>query len=268
MPKQDRDYTAANRAAWNAAAAHHRADEQYQRLLDGFATPGFSCLDETETALWHRLDVTGKRVAQLCCNNGRELLSVLNLGAAAGAGFDQAGEFLAQGRELAGIAGRDCDFVEGDVLAVPARYDASFDVVFTTIGVFGWMPDLARFIGVVGRLLKPGGAFFAYEEHPILNMFEPERDDPFTPVNSYFKAEPFEEAVSLDYYGNAEYEAPVHYWFVHKLSDIVTACLDHGLTLEHLAEYPHNISAAYFDKYEDQPAQLPLSFSMIARKAG
>ncbi len=268
MTEDRKKATAANRRAWNAAAEHHRAHAQYQRLLDGFAKPGFSCLDETETALWHALGVEGKSVAQLCCNNGREILSVKNLGAATCVGFDQAGDFLAQGRELAGVAGLDCDFVEGDVMQLPPRWDARFDVVFVTIGVFGWLPDLQGFVDVAARLLKPGGAFFAYEEHPIMNMFEPERDDPMRPVNSYFKAEPFEEAVSLDYWGDAQYDAPTHYWFVHRLSDIVMACLQAGLTLEHLREYPHNVNAEAFAVFENQEAQLPLSYSLIARKAG
>ncbi len=268
MTEEPKDAVAANREAWNRAAEHHKAHAQYKRLLEGFAMPGFSCLDETETALWHKLGVGGKAVAQLCCNNGREILSVKNLGAATCVGFDQASEFLAQGRELAGVAGLDCDFVEGDVLEIPARWDARFDIVFVTIGVFGWLPDLQAFVNVVARLLKPGGAFFAYEEHPIMNMFEPERDDPMRPANSYFKAEPFEEAVSLDYWGDAQYDAPLHYWFVHKLSDIVMACLEAGLTLEHLREYAHNVNAEAFAVFEKQDAQLPLSFSLIARKAG
>ncbi len=268
MTEDRKKATAANRRAWNAAAEHHKAHAQYKRLLEGFAEPGFSCLDEIETALWRQLGVEGKNVAQLCCNNGREILSVKNLGAELCVGFDQAGGFLAQGRELAGVAGLDCDFVEADVLALPARWDARFDVVFVTIGVFGWLPDLRGFVDTAARLLKPGGAFFAYEEHPIMNVFEPERDDPMRPVNSYFKAKPFAEAVSLDYYGNADYDAPLHYWYVHKMSDIIMACLEAGLAIEHLREYPHNVNAAVFDVYEKQDAQLPLSFTLIARKAG
>src|SRR3546814_7266987 len=52
------------------------------------------------------LDVHGKRVLQLCCNNGRELLSVLRMGAAKGVGVDLAAGNLAQGRRMAAVAGR------------------------------------------------------------------------------------------------------------------------------------------------------------------
>ena len=256
----------ANRRAWEVAAEHHRAHEQWRDLVEGFARPGYSCLDAVLSGHLRDLGVEGAAVTQLCCNNGRELISARNLGAAEAVGFDQAPAFLAQARELNAIAGQDCRFVEGDVFAIPAEHDGRFDIALVTIGVFGWLPDLAAFFAVAARLLKPGGAFLAYEEHPILNMFEPEREDPHKPANTYFKAEPFVEAVSLDYYGNRDYDAPPHYWHLHRLGDIVTRCVEAGLRLERLEEYPHNINAAAFDIYEDQPAQFPLSFALIARK--
>jgi SAM-dependent methyltransferase len=263
MAKRPEDYIEANREAWNEAAPHHRRHEQYAALRTGFARPGFSCLDEIATERLRALGVAGRDVAQLCCNNGRELISVKTLGAARCVGFDLSAAFLDQARELNGLAGRDCEFVEGNVCAIPADCDGAFDLVFVTIGVFGWMPDLAAFMAVVARLLRPGGCFFAYEEHPIMNMFEP--DDPTRAVHSYFKAEPFAEAEGMDYYGGADYAAPVHYWFVHPLSAIVQACLDQGLALEHLAEYPHNVSEAAKDVFEDRAAQLPLSYTLVAR---
>ena len=211
------------------------------------------------------LGVAGRGVAQICCNNGRELLSVKNLGAARCVGFDNSSGFLKQAAELAEVGGLQAEFVEGDVYAIPADYDASFDLVFVTIGVFGWMPDLAGFFDVVKRLLRPGGCFLAYEQHPILDMYE--TDQPAAPVHSYFKPGPFAEAESMDYYGDTAYEASVSYWFVHPLSAIVTACLDRGLALEHLREYPHNIAESAKDIFEGQAAQLPLSYSLAARKA-
>ena len=80
-PTRD-EATAANRALWDASADYHRDDPQWRALLDGFATPGFSFLDAVETEMFERIGVAGKAVAQLCCNNGREILSVRNLGAA------------------------------------------------------------------------------------------------------------------------------------------------------------------------------------------
>ena len=266
MSARKEEAIAANRHAWNEAADHHRAHDQWRQLVEGFARPGYSHFDAIATAHLRDLGIEGKAVAQLCCNNGREVISARNLGAAEAVGFDQAPAFLEQARELNAIAGLDCRFVEGDVFKIPEDYDGAFDLVFVTIGVFGWLPDLAAFFAVAARLLKPGGAFFAYEEHPILNMFEPEREEPYRPADSYFRKEPFVEAVSLDYFGNQDYAAPTHYWFPYTLGEIVTRCLGAGLRLELLREYPHNINAAAYDIYEKQPAQFPLSYALIARK--
>ncbi len=272
MAKRRDDYTAANRAAWEASAPYHEEGNEFAALLEGFGSAGFSCLDGVLTERLMALGVAGKDVAQICCNNGREVLSVKNLGAARCVGFDQSGAFLAQARRLAAAAaaggGITCDFVEGDVYKIPAAYDGAFDIVLITIGVFGWMPELGAFFDVVTRLLRPGGALLIYEEHPIMNMFEPGAADPLKPVHSYFKAEPFEDTGAIVYDGTQDLPGETQYWFVHKLSDIISACLERSLAIEHFREYPHNINADEFEIYSGQAAQLPLSYMLVARKGG
>lgn len=95
---------AANRRSWNEAAGRHRAHAQYARLLQGFATPGFSVLDATLTQRLLGLGLPGKAVAQFCCNNARAPVGE-NLGAASVTGFDFAAAFLDQARELATAGG-------------------------------------------------------------------------------------------------------------------------------------------------------------------
>jgi len=268
VTKDRDDYTAANRAAWEASAPYHEEGAEFAALLAGFAKPGFSCLDAVLTECLEALGVAGKDVAQICCNNGREILSVKNLGGARCVGFDQSAAFLAQARRLAEVGRIACDFVEGDAYKIPATYDEAFDIVLITIGVFGWMPELGAFFDVVARLLKPGGALLVYEEHPIMNMFEPGAADPHKPVNSYFKAEPFEDTGAIVYDGTQDLPGETQYWFVHKLSDIMTASLERGLAIEHVREYPHNINSDEFEIYDGQEAQLPLSYTLVARKGG
>lgn len=267
MVKSRDDYVAANRLAWESSAPHHRRSQDFEALLEGFREPGFSCLDAIEHERLDALGVAGKDVAQLCCNNGRELLSVKNLGAGRSVGFDQSGAFLELGRELAAAGGIDCDFVEGDVYKIPASFDGAFDIVLVTIGVFGWMPELDAFIAVAARLLKPGGAFFVHEQHPIMNMFEAyDPDEPFRLAYSYFRQEPFVDDGAIVYDGTPGLAGEIQYWFVHGLGEVMTACLDRGLALEHFREYPLNISSVEHDVYEDQEAQLPLSYALVMRK--
>ncbi len=261
------DYIRANRRAWNEAAQLHRESARWRALAAGFASPGYSCLDGTLTALLQRVGVVERDVAQPACNNGRELLSVRNMGAARCVGFDQSPAFLAQARELAAIAGQAVEFVEGDVHANCAGYEGRFDVVLITVGVFGWMPDLAAFMRVTARLLRPGGTLVVYEEHPVMNMFEPAAADPFKLVHSYFRAAPFAESKAIVYDGATAADGTPYYWFVHPLGAVVTGLVEAGLALQSLREYPHNISAAEFDVYtRSAGVQLPVSYTLTARR--
>ena len=57
------DAIQANREAWNASAPHHETSARYARLLQGFADPSFSSLDNVLTERLQALEVTGKDVA-------------------------------------------------------------------------------------------------------------------------------------------------------------------------------------------------------------
>ncbi len=99
-----------------------------------------------------------------------------------------------------------------------------------------------------------------------MNMFEPVAADPLKPVNSYYKAEPFEDEGAIVYDGTQDLPGEIQYWFVHKLSDIISAGLERGLAIEHFREYAHNINADEFEIYDGQDVQLPLSYTLVARK--
>ncbi|WP_299618259.1 class I SAM-dependent methyltransferase [Pelagibius sp.] len=265
-PTKD-EIVAANRASWNEAADHHRAHDQYKRLLECFARPGFSMLDEVMATRLQAIGLDGKAVAQLCCNNARELLSIKNLGAARVTGFDFAEEFLAQGRELAAAGGIEAEFVQTDINAIPADYDGQFDLAVVTIGVFGWQPDLAAFFSTARRVLKPGGRLFIYEDHPILNMYD-DRDTggPPQPDESYFRSEPYRSDNGLDYWAKQDYAAKPNYWIFHKMSDVIMGLVRAGFAIEDFEEFPHNIGTR--EHMENQPQQLPLSYVLVGRKAG
>lgn len=266
MTLQRDDYTAASRDAWNVSAQHHREGEDWTKLTEGFARPGFSCLDAVETAVMGDLDVIGLDVAQICCNNGRELISVRNMGAARCVGFDQSDEFLAQGRELAALAGQDVEFVCSDVYKIGPEFDGVFDLVLITIGVFGWMPDLKAFMELPARLLKPGGRLVIHEEHPIINMFDPEHERPFEPVLDYFRPEPLKEQGAIVYDGTPNETEATHWWFFHTLADVMTAALAAGLALERFDEHPNNISGVEWNIYHERETNMPVSYVMVWRR--
>ncbi len=263
--KTDNAYIQANLTAWEEAAPFH-ARHNRSRLLELFSEPGFSVLDDTAATHLNRLGVDGKSVAQVCCNNGIELLSCKTLGAARCVGFDGAEGFVDQAIELANAAGQDVEFVCCEAHDIPPEYRTSFDIVMITIGVLGWMPDIDRFFSEIEKLLVPGGAIFIYEHHPILVMFEPgQADDPVKWELSYFRKEAYIDESGLDYYGAESYEATPNASFSHKLSDIVMAGIHSGLTLEFFEELPQHISNTWWN-VEHSGIGLPMSYAMVFRK--
>ena len=263
----DRDtYIDANRRAWNEAAPYHAA-HRMQRLRCAFAEPGFSLLDQVDTEHLRELGAfQGKSVVQVCCNNGRELLSAKNLGAGRCVGIDFSEAFVAQAQEPNAIAGQDCEFVCASVYDLPHALNAQFDIALITIGVISWMPDVGEFYAVVAGLLKPGGSLFTHEQHPILDMIEPgAADAPVEWADSYFRTEPFTEDDSFDYYGGTEYVASRRYSWPYTMSQMISAGLAAGLSLAQFEERPEHISNTWWN-VEAQGPQLPMSFTLTMKK--
>ncbi len=130
----------ANRLARNAAAPRHER-VLLSRLIEGFKRPGYNTMDTLKTRLFTDAGVKGKSVAQLCYNNGRDLLSVRNLEAGRCVGFDISEEFIKQARLLTRTNNQECVFVCVDAHEILASYDGCFDIVFFTSGSLRWMAD-------------------------------------------------------------------------------------------------------------------------------
>ncbi len=256
------DYAEANRAMWNATADVH-ARATLPDLLAAVARPDFSTFDFVEERVFARIGLAGKDVAQLSCNNGRELISCKKAGAGRCAGFDIADKFVLQGRELARAGGAEVEFVRSSVYDIPERYDGSFDLVYVTIGALGWLRDLKAYFAVVRRLLRPGGYYFLYEMHPVLDMFDAPTG--LEVKHSYFRTTPYVEEAAPDYLDKSAVVEATSYWFHHKLSDVIGGCLGAGLELRLFEEYDHDESEVYaaFETFEHKP---PLSYALLAQK--
>ena len=50
--------------------------------------------------------------------------------------------------------------------------DKQFDIVFTSYGTIGWLPDIDKWAKIVSKFLKPNGQFVFVEFHPIVWMFD------------------------------------------------------------------------------------------------
>lgn len=265
--KNTGDYTSANRMAWNASATAFEETAHWQDMLARLREPGFSVFDDTMTQTLQGIGVGRRRAVQIGCNNGRELLSLPAFGAIPALGIDIADEFLAQARRLAEVAGSECTFLRADIYDLPKDAPTGFELGLITIGVLNWMPDLSRFFEVAASLLAQDAPLVIYESHPVLEMYDPEGDDPFVPVDSYFRTAPHVDTETMAYHGAESATGPASFWFPHTLGDIVTACITAGLTIERLTEHPHSNREELYDKYEGREAQLPMCFTLIARKS-
>ncbi|MBD3219257.1 MAG: methyltransferase domain-containing protein [candidate division Zixibacteria bacterium] len=265
----DKDYINANREAWNEVAPVHQK-ARGKEFLEEVKSPDYSALDAFVTGKLREIGFEGKSVAQLCCNNGRECISLRNLGSGPITGFDISDEAIAEARKLNEIAGSDCEFVRTDVFEIDKKHYGKYDIVFITVGALSWLPDLERFFKVVYNLLKPDGYLLIYEMHPFLYTipckdeleFDPEQ--PFKIEYSYFKTEPWAEDSGIDYVGGTTYQGKTSYSFTQKISDIINPIVKNDITLVELNEYPHDISSIY--PFLEKEQKLPLSFILIGKK--
>ncbi|QOQ77151.1 class I SAM-dependent methyltransferase [Pseudomonas poae] len=257
---------ASNKHAWDASAELHKDTANWKALLKSVALADFSRLDPTITALLQEVGVAGKDVVQLGCNNGRESLSLFSLGARSVVGVDQSRAFLQQAQELAEVSPHSPEFIEADIYQLPERVHGRFDIALVTIGVLGWMPDVAAFMQHAASTLKPGGTLVIYETHPFLEVFDPLAANPLLPATSYFQRDPLVLQESIVYEGLDEIPGPTSYWYVHTLGSVVSGAIAAHLQIEHLQEYPHCNREELYEQYEHQPAQLPLCFTLTATK--
>lgn len=262
------DYAATNAALWNAKTAHHVASKFYdvQAFLDGAQT-----LKSVELDLLG--DVRGKSVLHLQCHFGQDTLSLARLGAVV-TGLDISGKAIEQATSLAAQLRLDARFVQSDVYAaVDTLRSGQFDVVFSTYGVIGWLPDMRRWARVVANCLKPGGSFVFAEFHPAVWMF----DNDFIYVQySYFNREPILEVETGTYADrDAAISLPSITWN-HSLADVLDALLGAGLRLETFREYDWSPYDCFAKTVEITPGRfqikgmegkLPMVYALRAVKA-
>ncbi|MFL5672388.1 MAG: class I SAM-dependent methyltransferase [Chloroflexota bacterium] len=264
----------ANRSLWEVWTRIHAAGEYYD--LEGFKAGGVR-IRPYEIELVG--EVTGKSLLHLQCHFGIDTLSWARLGARV-TGADISPSAVELARSLATELGfPDARFVESNLYDLPSALEGEFDVVYTSRGVLGWLPDIRAWAKVVSHFVAPGGTFFITEAHPVLNVFENEGVAPgeLRLAYPYWEHEaPLTFAVTGSY---ADTEAEVgdeteHSWD-HGLGEILTALIDAGLVIETLVEHPYLEWKVDFLVDDGQgrwvlPAdtrgELPLMFSLVARK--
>jgi SAM-dependent methyltransferase len=271
------DYRTVNRANWDERAPVHAASAFYG--LDQFVDDPKALSTIVQFDVPRLGDIRGLRGVHLQCHIGTDTVSLSRLGARM-TGLDFSGAAVAEARRFAERIGDSTDFVESDVYAaVDVLGAAQFDLVFTGVGALCWLPDIQRWAEVVAALLKPGGRLFLREGHPMLWAIDEKHTDRLVVDYPYFEtADPivFDDPGT---YVQTEHEfqhVRTLSWN-HGLGEIVTALLDHGLTLTQLVEHdsvPWEALPGVMEQVGD-PAEwrlverrerLPMSYTLQAHK--
>lgn len=267
------EFQAVNRAMWNERAGINYRSAFYD--VEGFRAgavrlPAYE-IEEVG-------DVAGKDLLHLQCHFGIDTLSWRRLGARV-TGVDFSERAIAYARELSSELGEPATFVCCDVLDLPAHLEGEFDVVYTSHGVLGWLPDLDRWARVIAHFLRPGGIFYITELHPFVWPFDDSGDVTDLRVRfPYFAREtPLPFPVQGSYADpEAQVEQTVEYCWPHGIGEIVTALASAGLRIDFLHEWPFLFwSMPFLVEHPDRtwrlPAEMsgeiPLLFSLKATKA-
>lgn len=242
-----------NRARWDELVDVHLASDMYDltelRAGAGTLVP----IDEAELPLiapegWH-----GLRVLHLQCHFGADTLTLAQRGATV-VGLDFSMPAVKQARALAA----ELELSERARFVCANVYDArhalpepeGFDVVYTTWGTIGWLPDITEWARIIAWFLKPGGRLYFADGHPSAFVFdEPQPGAPaalldggpafFPPARfGYFDDAPIDIDEEGDY---ADPDARITNTrtieFMHPLGATITALIDAGLTIDFVHEH-------------------------------
>jgi SAM-dependent methyltransferase len=231
-PVETWQMVAANEADWDARAPLHAASGFYSRPAEfWFADYEWEDLGPLE----------GRDVLHLQCHLGTETIAFAQRGART-TGLDLSARSLDEARRIAGEAGSDVEYVHANVYdAVDALPGRQFDVVYTGKGALCYLPDLQEWAKVVRDLLKPGGALYIVEFHPLLNALRPvslpgEADD-LTIRTDYLEGRgPIAHDSTTTYTGDEVPGRQRSYEWRHGLGELVTTLASTGLTVTSLRE--------------------------------
>ncbi len=273
MSQEEPDYIRINKANWNEAAKVHFEDpnDWYQigPFLDGQDVRFAIDIEEMG-------DLSGLSVLHAQCHFGLDTLSVART-AERVVGLDFSPVALAQAQELAERSGlaHKARWVETDIYKAPQVLNETFDLVYASWGVTGWLPDLEAWAKVIAGFIKPGGRFYYAEGHPCSFILE-EVEGRLTPMTPYWHHDAIVETADHSYNeGTVKLQNRVVHCWNHPLSDFMTAFLGLGLELVFFHEHravPWRMFPSMergddlLYRFGPEGPNLPLGMSMMWRK--
>jgi SAM-dependent methyltransferase len=259
---------AANRRAWDEAA------ERYERWLpeaiELIRAGGTNLLPPELEAIG---DLRGRcrRAIHLQCAGGRDTLSLWNLGADEVVGVDFSPRMLELAGRLSEAVGAPATWIEADVLDTPHHLDGTGDLVYTGRGSIVWLQDLDPWAATLHRLLAPDGRLVIFEGHPAEWLFDVDEDGRWIATDyDYFAGPEASKGWAPEYIDHLAIPEPDQAWKFARswtLGEILTALAGADLRFERIAEHPTDWWGGHGDALPEERDRIPLSFSVVARRA-
>ena len=264
--KNEIDYIAKNKASWNDKTEHHYKSIFYD--VDGFIK-GKNSLKDIELKLLG--DVSACSILHLQCHFGMDTISLGRMGATV-TGVDLSDKAIDQAMQLSTQMNIPATFICCDIYELISHLDEKFDMVFSSYGTIGWLPDIDKWAAIVSAYLKPGGKFVFAEFHPVVWMF----DDNFEKIEyRYEKSDPIIETIQGTY---ADKNAPIVSETVswnHSLSEVLNSLINNGLEITSFNEYDYSPYNCFNSMEEFEPGKfrikhlenkIPMVYSISAVK--
>lgn len=243
----DANYIESNKKAWNDKVDYHLESDFYDQKS---FREGRNSLNTIELNLLG--DVSGKKILHLQCHFGQDTMSLSRMGAEV-TGVDFSDKAISVAERTAADLNLSTRFICSDIYALPDALDEKFDLVFTSYGTIGWLPDLKKWSAVVSRFLKPGGRFVFAEFHPFVWIF----DTDFKNITySYFNKE---SIVLVEEGTYADTDAPIKNTTAswnHPLSDVLENLISAGLEIEAFREFDYSPYNCFNGMTEFEPGKF------------
>lgn len=225
------DFFKANTELWNKRTAVHKDSSFYN--VSGFKA-GKNMLTPIE--LKELDDVKGKKMLHLQCHFGIDSLCWARMGAEV-TGIDLSDAAIAEANKLNNEMNLNAKFICCNVYDLKEHLNEKFNIVFTSYGVTGWLPDLDKWAAVISHFLKPDGIFYMAEFHPVVWMF----DDAFTHIQYAYENR---EVLVTDNYGTyADRDIAIagkEYSWNHSISEVLNALIKQGMQIQLFNEFMYS----------------------------
>lgn len=225
------NYININKQTWNNKVDIHVDSDFYEqeKFLNGKLTLPQTDLDALG-------DVSGKRILHLQCHFGQDSMTLSRLGAKV-TGIDFSEKAIETAKKVNVALGLDAEFICCDVYDTLKHITEKYDIVYTSYGTIGWLPDLDKWANIIANALKPNGKFVFFEFHPVVWMY----DDNFNDViYNYFKSEPIKEEETGTYADrNVETEYNTITWN-HSLSEVFQSLIKQNISIKNFQEFDYS----------------------------